>query len=58
MGINADLNRILERLSNDTMDQLRKECQSAQQDGLNPVPLRQVKEEDDFWIDDFWNHIG
>lgn len=58
MGIKADLSRILENLSNETMDQLRNECQSAQRDGLRPVPLRQVKEEDDYWIDDFWNHIG
>jgi hypothetical protein len=53
MGIKADLSRILESLSNETMDQLRKECQSAQRDGLEHVPLRQVKEEDDFW-----NHMG
>lgn len=58
MGIKADLTRILDGLSNETMDQLRKECQTARLDGLKPVPLRQVKEEDDFWIDDFWNHIG
>lgn len=58
IGIKKDLSRILEDLSNETVDQLRERFKSAEHEGLKPVPLRRVKEEVDFWRDDFWNYIG
>ncbi len=58
IGIKGDLSSILEDLSNETLEQLREKFQAAQKEGLKPVSLRKVKEEDDFWLDDFWNHIG
>ena len=58
IGIKGDLSRILKDLSDETMEQLRERFQSAQREGLRPVPLRRVKEEDDLWSDDFWKFIG
>jgi hypothetical protein len=58
IGIKGDLSRILEDLSNETLDQLRERFRSAQREGLTPVPLRRVKEESDLWSDDFWKYIG
>jgi hypothetical protein len=58
IGIKRDLSRILKDLSNETLDQLRERFKSALQEGLKPIPLRHVKEQVDFWRDDFWNYIG
>ena len=58
MGIKGVLSRILQDLSSETIDQLREEFKSAEREGFKPMPLRKVKEEDDFWLDDFWNQIG
>jgi hypothetical protein len=58
VGIKNDLSRILEDLSDETVDQLRERFKSAESEGLRPVPLRRVKDEVDFWQDDFWNWIG
>jgi len=58
IGIKNDLSRILKDLSDETVDQLEGRFRSAVHEGLKPVPLRRVKEEADFWRDDFWNYIG
>jgi hypothetical protein len=58
LGIRRDLSRILKDMSDETLEQLRSRFQSALDKGLKPVPLRHLKEEVDFWLDDFWNYIG
>jgi hypothetical protein len=58
VGIASDLKRILDSLSDETVDELRGRFDRAQRDGLKPVPLRHLHEEVDFWRDDFWNWMG
>lgn len=58
VGIKNDLSRILKDLSDESVEQLRDKLRAAERQGLKPVPLRRVKEEVDFWRDDFWNWIG
>ncbi len=58
LGIRGELSRILKDLSNESVEQLRARFQAAERDGLRPVPLRHVREQVDFWRDDFWNYIG
>jgi hypothetical protein len=58
VGIGQDLRRILDSLSNETIDELRVRFERAQQEGLKPVALRHLHEEVDFWRDDFWNWLG
>ncbi len=58
VGFKSDLAGILEELSNETITQLRERFMAAEREGMKPVPLRRVKEEVDFWRDDFWNYIG
>ncbi len=58
IGIKHDLSRILEVLSNESVDQLRERLLAAEREGLKPVPLRRAKAQTDFWQDDFWNWIG
>jgi hypothetical protein len=57
-GIKGDLSRVLEDLSNESVGQLRERLRKAERAGLKPVALRRVKDEVDFWRDDFWNWIG
>jgi hypothetical protein len=58
LGIRSELSRILKDLSVESIDELRARYQAAEREGLKPVPLRHVKEQVDFWRDDFWNYIG
>jgi hypothetical protein len=58
LGIGRDLKRILDSLSDETVDELRRRFDGAQREGLNPVALRHLREEVDFWRDDFWNWLG
>jgi len=58
VGIEHDLKSILDSLSAETVDELRRRFDAAQQEGLTPVRLRHVKESVDFWRDDFWNWMG
>jgi hypothetical protein len=58
VGIGQDLKRILDSLSEETVEELRRRFQGAQQEGLQPVALRHLHEEVDFWRDDFWNWLG
>jgi hypothetical protein len=58
VGIRRGLFRIIKDLSDETLDQLRERFRHALRDGLKPVPLRHVKEDINFWQDDFWNYIG
>jgi hypothetical protein len=58
IGIKGDLSRVLQDLSNESVDQLRERLRKAEREGLKPAALRRVKEEVDFWRDDFWNWIG
>ncbi len=58
VGIKNDLSRILKNLSDESVEQLRKRFANAEHEGLKPVPLRHIKEDVDFWRDDFWNWIG
>lgn len=58
LGIGHDLKRLLDDLSNETTDELRKKLQAAEREGLRPTRLRHVHESVDFWKDDFWNWLG
>lgn len=58
VGIKKDLSRILQDLSNESVDELRRRFGAAEHDGLRAVPLRRVKEEVDFWQDNFWKFLG
>jgi hypothetical protein len=58
LGVKDDLRRLLDDLSNETVDELRHRFERARQAGLVPSPLRHLHEEVDFWRDDFWNWLG
>ncbi len=58
VGIGHDLKRLLDSLSDETVEELRRRFDHAKREGLKPVPLRHVHESADFWRDDFWNWLG
>ena len=58
VGFRSELERILESLSDETVEELRRRVETAQADGLRLIPLRAIQEEVDFWQDDFWSYIG
>ena len=58
VGFERDLAEILDRLSDESLDDLRARLRAAQATGLTPVALRSVPAEVDFWQDDFWIWIG
>lgn len=58
IGIERDLRRILDSLSNETVDELRRRFADAEREGLKPSRIRHVHESVDFWRDDFWNWLG
>ncbi len=58
VGFRAEFEAILADLSNESVDQLRGRLAAAEKDGLRLVPLRHVREEVDFWRDDFWTYLG
>lgn len=58
LGAYHDLEGLLDSLSNETVEELRRRFDSAQREGLRPVPVRAVHESPDLWKDDFWNWFG
>ena len=58
VGIEHDLKRRLDLLSNETVESLRHRFEKAEREGLKPAPLRHVHESADLWQDDFWNWFG
>jgi hypothetical protein len=58
VGLKSDLARELERLSRRSVDDLRADVRAAEAAGLREVPLRRVRDEADFWQDDFWTWLG
>jgi hypothetical protein len=58
VGIGHDLKRLLDSLSDETVDELRKRFDIARRDGLKPIQIRHVRDSVDFWQDDFWNWLG
>ena len=58
LGARSDLARILDELSAEELPDLRRRLSIAKSEGLRAVPLRRVREDVDFWRDDFWNWIG
>ena len=58
IGFTSELERVLDDLSNESVDRLSERLGAAEREGLRLVPLRHVREEVDFWQDDFWNFIG
>ena len=58
LGARSNLAHILDDLSNEDVAELHRRFSTAKRAGLHPVPLRRVREESDFWQDDFWNWIG
>lgn len=58
LGIAHDLRRLLDRLSDETVDELHHRLSDAERDGLSLTPIRHVHESVDYWQDDFWNWMG
>jgi len=58
LGIEHDLKRLLDSLSDETVEELRKRFEAAEREGLKPTRIRHVRETVDFWQDDFWNWLG
>ncbi|MGB6500088.1 MAG: hypothetical protein WBG19_01610 [Thermoplasmata archaeon] len=58
IGIEHNLRQLLESLSNETVEALRKQFEIAEREGMKPSRLRHVHESVDFWRDDFWNWLG
>jgi hypothetical protein len=58
IGIEHDLKRHLDSLSDETVEELRKRFEAAEREGLKPMRIRHVHESVDFWTDDFWNWLG
>jgi hypothetical protein len=58
IGIARDVKRLLDSLSDETIDELRARFDEAKGTGLKPSPLRHIRESVDFWRDDFWNWMG
>lgn len=58
IGIEHDLKRRLDSLSDETVEELRSRFESAEREGLKPSRLRHIHESVDFWQDDFWNWLG
>ncbi len=57
-GIERDLAKILQDLSSETVEELRRRSEQAVHEGMKTVPLRRVEEAVDYWQDDFWNWLG
>ncbi len=58
LGLRRQLDRTLDELSAQSIEELRARRDDALAHGLHVVPLRHVHESVDFWQDDFWNWIG
>jgi hypothetical protein len=58
IGITRDVKRLLDSLSDETIEELRARFDEARRSGLKPSPLRHIRESVDFWRDDFWNWMG
>ena len=58
LGIKEDLSGILKDLSDESEDALRSRFAKAEREGLRAGPIRRVKEEVDFWQDNFWKFLG
>ncbi len=58
LGFQSQLETILHRLSDESVDDLRERLRRAEAGGLRPVKLRTVRAEVDYWRDDFWNWLG
>ena len=58
LGIEHALKRLLDSLSNETVEELRQRYLQAGREGLKPTRLRHVRESVDYWRDDFWNWVG
>lgn len=58
LGFKSNLETILKDLSDESLDQLRERLLSAERAGLQVSALRTVRQEVDFWRDDFWNWMG
>jgi len=58
LGIAQDVKRLLDSLSDETIEELRGRFETAEREGLKPVRLRHVQDSVDYWRDDFWNWVG
>jgi hypothetical protein len=58
IGIERDLKRLLDSLSDETVQELRRRFEVAEREGLKPTRIRHAHESVDFWQDDFWNWLG
>jgi len=58
LGFSSQLETVLKDLSNESVDELRRRLRAAEASGLKSVDLRTVRQEVDYWRDDFWNWMG
>jgi hypothetical protein len=58
LGFTHDLRGILHSLSAQSVEGLRTQLAEAEAHGLKLVRLRHIREQVDYWHDDFWNWIG
>jgi hypothetical protein len=58
IGFKPELERILQDLSDESIEQLRERLLAAEREGLQVRPLRSIHAEVDYWRDDFWNWLG
>jgi len=58
LGIIHHLKRLLDSLSEETIEELRKQFEAAGREGLKPTRIRHVHETVDYWQDDFWYWFG
>lgn len=58
LGLAHAVHITLDRLSEESEEELGRQFREAKAHGLTPVPLRHVHEAPDLWQDDFWNHLG
>ena len=58
LGLRGNLGRVLDQLSAESSEELRARLRTAVAAGAKPVALRTVRDEVDFWQDDFWTFLG
>ena len=58
VGIGQDLKRILDSLSDETVEDLRSRFEAARREGLKPAAFRHLHEGVDFGQDNYGNWVG
>ena len=58
IGFRTNLEAVLQDLSDESVEELRQRLEMAVRAGLRESVLRTVRQEVDYWRDDFWNWLG